>query len=270
MKLVTWNVNGIRAREAELLRLLDEEKPDAVLLQEVKATLDQLPPTLYGLMGLPDYHSLWHGHRLRGSRRDGIAGYSGVSAHLRKSTFDRPAEAHPPFDIETRVVEAHARERATGREWVFVSMYVPNGGKDYPAKLHFLEQLASYPPALSSKTFVIAGDLNVARSDADVHRSQRKPDAIGQRAEERALFEKVFVAPDGSARLVDVGRVLAPDDKELFTWWPYWKDSRQRNVGWRIDYVLCPPELAGRATSHRVLREFGTSDHAPVVVTFDA
>src|SRR5512143_3407785 len=139
MKLVTWNVNGIRAREAELLALLEEEKPDAVLLQEVKATLDQLPPTLYGLMGLPDYHSLWHG----------VAGYSGVSAHLRKTTFDRPTEAHPPFDFETRVVEAHARERATGREWVFVSMYVPNGGKDYPAKLHFLEQLTSYPPALS-------------------------------------------------------------------------------------------------------------------------
>jgi exodeoxyribonuclease-3 len=261
IKLVTWNVNGIRAREAELLRLLEEEKPDVVLLQEVKATLDQLPPTLYGLMGLPEYHSLWHG---------GVAGYSGVSAHLRKSTFDRPSEAHPSFDFETRVVEAHARERATGREWVLVSMYVPNGGKDYPAKLAFLEQLARYPQALAGKTFVIAGDLNVARADADVHRSQRKPDAIGQRAEERALFEKLFAAPEGGAGLIDVGRALAPDDKQLFTWWPYWKDSRQRNVGWRIDYVLCPPDLAARAAEHRVRREFGTSDHAPVIVVFDA
>ncbi len=262
MKLVTWNVNGIRAREAELLALLEEEKPDAVLLQEVKATLDQLPPTLYGLMGMPDYHSLWHG----------ISGYSGVSVHLRRGAFDRPTEAHPPFDMETRVVEAHARERATGDEWVFVSMYVPNGGKDYPAKISFLEQLASYPATLASKTFVIAGDMNVARADIDVHRSQRKPDAIGQRAEERALFAKLFdVAPgsgSASAGVVDVIRALAPTDKQLFTWWPYWKDSRQRNVGWRIDYVLCPPPLAARATECRVRRDFGTSDHAPVIVLF--
>ncbi len=254
IKLVTWNVNGIRAREAELLALLEEEKPDAVLLQEVKATLDQLPPTLYGLMGMPDYYSLWHG----------IAGYSGVSVHLRRSTFDRPSEAHPPFDVETRVVEAHARERATGEEWVFVSMYVPNGGKDYPAKISFLEQLASYPPALANKTFVVAGDMNVARADIDVHRSQRKADAIGQRAEERALFDRLFAG----GGLVDVIRALAPTDKTLFTWWPYWKDSRQRNVGWRIDYVLCPPALASRATECRVRRDFGTSDHAPVIVLF--
>ena len=256
MKLVTWNVNGIRAREAELLALLEEEKPDAVLLQEVKATLDQLPPTLYGLMGMPDYHSLWHG----------VAGYSGVSVHLRKSTFDRPTEAHPPFDFETRVVEAHATARATGKEWVFVSMYVPNGGKDYAAKLAFLEQLASYPATLEGKTVVIAGDMNVARTEIDVHRSQRKPDAIGQRAEERALFEKLFTG----GGLVDVGRGLAPLDKQLFTWWPYWKDSRQRNVGWRIDYVLCHADLAARAAEHRVRRDFGTSDHAPVIVRFDA
>ena len=78
-----------------------------------------------------------------------------------------------------------------------------------------------------------------------------------------ALFEK-FLA----AGLVDVCRKLAPDDAELFTWWPYWRESRERNVGWRIDYVLVSEALAPAVTAFRVRRDFGTSDHAPVVVSF--
>jgi exodeoxyribonuclease-3 len=263
MKLITWNVNGIRAREAELLRLLAEEKPDVVMLQETKATVEQLPASLYGLLGLPEYHSIWHGS----------AGYSGVSLHLRKATFARPTDSHPAFDFETRVVEAHVAD------WVFVSMYLPNGGKDFQAKLGFLGALASYPHSFAGKKLVIAGDLNVARTDLDVHEDERKPRAtdskggnarvlrarapIGQRPKERELFER-FLA----AGLVDVCRKLAPDDAGLFTWWPYWNEQRARNVGWRIDYVLANEPLASRGTSVRVRRDFGTSDHAPVIVEF--
>src|ERR1700722_19594960 len=99
LKLITWNVNGIRAREAELLKLLAEEKPDVVMVQETKATLEHLPDTLHGLMALPEYHAVWHGS----------AGYSGVGVLLRKNIFERPRDAHPPFDLETRVVEAHTK-----------------------------------------------------------------------------------------------------------------------------------------------------------------
>ncbi len=251
MKVITWNVNGIRAREAELLKLLAEEKPDVVALQETKATLEQLPDTFHGLMALPEYHAVWHGS----------AGYSGVGVLLRKSSFERPRSAHPSFDHETRVVEAHTKR--DGRELTFVSMYVPNGGKDFEAKMKFLRALAAYRSALGEHV-IIAGDLNVARADADVHRSQRKPGLIGQRPEERELFEKLL-----SSGLVDVCRALAPDDKGLFTWWPYWRDSRARNVGWRIDYILATTDLAPRARDLRVMRDFGTSDHAPVVVAFE-
>jgi exodeoxyribonuclease-3 len=248
VKLITWNVNGIRARESELLALLDEEKPDVVMLQETKATHEQLPATLYGLMAILDYHSIWHGS----------AGYSGVSVHLRKSTFDKPKAAHPPFDYETRVVEAHVGT------WVFVSMYLPNGGKDFDAKLKFMRGLANYPSTLAAEKIVIAGDLNVARADIDVHRSQRKVGLIGQRPDERELFEKLL-----AGGLVDVCRKLAPDDKNLFTWWPYWRNARERNVGWRIDYVLMNEPLASTVKECRVRREYGTSDHAPVIVLFE-
>src|SRR5450432_932697 len=140
MKVITWNVNGIRAREREVLALIDEESPDVLMLQETKAKIEQLPPSLYGLGALPEHHAIWHGN----------AGYSGVAILLKKSTFERPTDARPPFDFETRVVEAHAGD------FVFVSMYLPNGGKDFAAKLGFMEALAEYPKSFAGKKVIVA------------------------------------------------------------------------------------------------------------------
>ncbi|CAN5513122.1 exodeoxyribonuclease III [soil metagenome] len=249
MRVLTWNVNGIRAREAQVLELFEKEKPDVACFQETKATTDQLSPNLYGLTGLLDYHSLWHGSP---------KGYSGVSVHLRKSRFpEAPKKAHPRFDAETRVVEAHTEGA------VFVSVYAPNGGKDYDAKIAFFEAMADYAKAFGDKDVIIAGDINISRTDVDVHKSLRVKESIGQRTEERILLEKVI-----AGGLVDVGRKLAPDDDTLFTWWPYWRNARQKNVGWRLDMVLASTALAERARTARVLREFGASDHAPLVVDF--
>jgi exodeoxyribonuclease-3 len=86
---------------------------------------------------------------------------------------------------------------------------------------------------------------------------------IGQLPEERELIERIL-----SRGLVDVGRDLDPDNDALFTWWAPWRNMRQRNIGWRLDYVMASEPLAARATSCEVLAQFGTSDHAPVVATF--
>lgn len=249
MKLLTWNVNGVRAREKEVLALLEEEQPDVCMLQETKASMEQLPPSLYGLGALPGYHAIWHGN----------AGYSGVAVLLKRSVFESPRDQKPPFDFETRVVEAH-----TG-DFVFVTMYVPNGGKDFAAKLGFLKALAEYPKTFEGKKVVIAGDLNIARADIDLHPKERKRDAIGQRPEERQLFEAFLDA----GRLVDVCRKLSPTDEGMFSWWPYWRQAREKNVGWRIDYVLANEPLASSAKSSRIRRDFGTSDHGAVVVDFE-
>jgi exodeoxyribonuclease-3 len=146
------------------------------------------------------------------------------------------------------------------------SVYVPNGGKDYDAKLGFLDALACWADETNAagQSLVICGDLNVAREERDVHPKERKPNQIGTRPDERAHFARLL---DGI--LVDVGRTLDPDNDALFTWWAPWRNLRQRNIGWRIDYVLASAALAGRARSAVSMREFGTSDHAPVVVTFD-
>src|SRR5262249_4289317 len=160
--------------------------------------------------------TLWHG----------AGGYSGVSLHLRRELLDAPEFVHPEFDMETRIVQV-----ALGN-LVLASVYVPNGGKDYDAKLRFLRSLVDWARALRAqgRDLVVCGDINIARADIDVHPKERKPGIIGQRAEERALFDALL---DGW--LVDVTRALDPDNAALYSWWPPWRDMRKRNIGWRID-----------------------------------
>ena len=108
---------------------------------------------------------------------------------------------------------------------------------------------------------VVCGDINIARTERDVHPVERR-NVIGQLPEERALFEELI-----DDHLVDVHRQLEPDNERLFTWWAPWRNMRQRNIGWRLDYVLASKSIAARVQSCLVQREFGTSDHAPVMMT---
>jgi exodeoxyribonuclease-3 len=250
VKVATWNVNGIRAREAQFAEWVRRERPDVVCLQEIKATPEQLGETL---TLLPDYWNYWHG---------GPKGYSGVSLHVRKDAVaNRPKFGHPAFDVECRVVQAEVDDGL-----VIVSIYVPNGGKDYDAKLRFLEAMRAYVDGVHAAggALVLCGDMNVARTDADVHPKERKAGAIGQRADERALFERILACD-----LRDVARDLDPANDALFTWWPPWRGLRQKNQGWRIDYVLASAGRGWEARECRVFPDVGTSDHAPVVAVFE-
>lgn len=252
MKIATWNVNGIRARAAQLQEWIGREQPDVLCVQEIKASTAQLAPDL---CDLPGYWCYWHGEK----------GYSGVGLHVRQASCSgRPEFSHPPFDLENRVVVAQLA-RPDGPLTV-ASVYVPNGGKDFPAKMRFLEAMEAFAGSFraSGAPLVICGDLNVARLEIDVHPKERKPRAIGQLPEERAAFERLL-----AQGLVDVARKLHPDNAELFTWWAPWRNLRQRNIGWRIDYILASEPLAARAQRFESQREFGASDHAPVVAVFD-
>jgi exodeoxyribonuclease-3 len=142
---------------------------------------------------------------------------------------------------------------------------VPNGGKDFPAKMRFLESMDAYARSFqdAGRNLVLCGDMNVARTELDVHPKERKATAIGQLPEERALLERII-----GRGLVDVGRTLDPDNDGLFTWWAPWRNMRQRNIGWRLDYVFASAPLAATATACPVLKDVGTSDHAPVMATF--
>jgi exodeoxyribonuclease-3 len=245
MKIATWNVNGIRAREKQLCEWMERDRPDVVCLQELKAEPTQIPESCK----LADYHAYWHGLRA----------YSGVSLHIRRGLCEGdPQFSHPDFDMESRIVQAQCGNL------VLASVYVPNGGKDYPAKLGFLKRLSAWVKDVhaAGHDLVLCGDINIARSDIDVHPRERKPNVIGQREEERALFEDML-----GPHLVDVARKLDPSNEGLFTWWPPWRNMRQRNIGWRIDYVLASHSIAARAQACDVLADVGTSDHAPVAMT---
>jgi len=246
--VATWNVNGIRARQEQFLEWAGRDRPDVICLQEIKATPAQLPEPVCNLDG---YWCYWHG----------AGGYSGVSLNLRRDTFPQePVFSHPAFDRETRIVTADVGDL------IVASIYVPNGGKDFPAKIAFLEGLKEYAGEMraAGRRLVLCGDLNVTRTDQDVHPKERKPGIIGQRPEERDLFAGLL-----DQGLVDVGRMLDPDNEGLFTWWAPWRNMRQRNIGWRIDYILASEAVAAKATTAKVLAEVGTSDHAPVVATFE-
>jgi exodeoxyribonuclease-3 len=248
VKIATWNVNGIRARQDEVAAFVEREEPDVLCLQEIKAARDHIPKTV---SDLPGYWGYWHGTK----------GYSGVALIVKKElSFDQPLYIHPEFDHETRIAAA----RVGGV--TVVSVYVPNGGKDFAAKVRFLEAMAAYGAALraTGDRVVLCGDINIARSERDVHPRERKPGVIGQRSDERALFGRILEEGD----LHDVGRELDPDNDALFTWWAPWRNMRERNIGWRLDYVLASRELAARATACVSMREFGTSDHGPVMATF--
>jgi exodeoxyribonuclease III len=244
MKIATWNVNGIRARQAQFCEWLARERPDVVCLQELKAEPTQIPEQCR----VADYDTFWHGMRA----------YSGVSLHIRKGAFPAaPVFSHPAFDMESRIVQAEFGSL------VLASVYVPNGNKDYPAKIDFVQRLIAWTKELRTqgRELVLCGDMNITRTEMDVHPRERKPQLVGQRPEERELFSRLL------ENLVDVQRTLHPDNPNLFTWWAPWRNLRRRNIGWRLDYILASPELAARSQSCVVQAEVGTSDHAPVVMT---
>jgi exodeoxyribonuclease-3 len=247
MRIGTWNVNGIRARNAQVIDWIARDRPDVVCLQEIKAKPDQLPALLYEP---EDYWCHWHG----------AGGYSGVALFVSKAIAPLPPTFdHPLFDFETRM----ATVVIDGT--LVASVYVPNGGKDYPAKMRFLEELAAWSSDLVTRAqpLVVCGDLNVAHTDRDLHPKERKAGTIGQRPDERAVIDRLL-----AGGLVDVARSLNPESEDMFTWWAPWRNMRQRNIGWRIDYVLASHGLASRATRGTVQTEIGTSDHAPVIADF--
>jgi exodeoxyribonuclease-3 len=248
MKIATWNVNGIRARGEQVAAWIGKERPEILCLQETKAPRDKVPAPL---LELEDYWSFWHGFK----------GYSGVALLIRKSLSPKmPEFQHPHFDLENRIVTA------TVQGLTVASIYVPNGGKNFPGKMKFLAEMQAFAAQArkDKQALVLCGDFNVAHREMDVHPKERCV-CTGQLPEERAILDGIL-----AEGLVDLGRAMDPDNDQLFSWWAPWRDMKKRNIGWRLDYIYASEKLAQAATSCVVERETGTSDHGPVVAVFDA
>jgi exodeoxyribonuclease-3 len=249
MNIATWNVNGIRARQDSLLAWIKSRQPDIVVFQEVKAIESEIPEKITGIDG---YLKFWNGSLFK-------KGYSGVGILVKKGVCPGLQLEVPSFDVENRTIVLHCPQ------FSFIGTYVPRGDskEHYEVKLRYLDSLKSFIAGLMAdgREVILAGDMNVALRDIDVHRSQNKPGATGLRPEERSAIDAHL-----QLGLRDIVRDLNPEKKDLFTWWPNWKFARERNLGWRIDCIYVSPGLAGKVSGAAVDFEERSSDHAPVSV----
>ena len=252
MKIASWNINGIRARRESLLGWLDRKKPDIVVLEELKAEEGAIPEEIAALQGYAKY---WNGSTFR-------KGYSGVGLLLKEGGDSEYRFEIPSLDRENRTVAVHFTNLTV------IGTYVPRGDGDahYAVKLEYLADLSVYIKGLldEGRQVVHAGDINVAHTDLDVHHSQNKPGAVGLRVEERAAIDRHL-----GIGLHDIMRERFPGKKDLFTWWPYWKGARQRNLGWRIDCFYLSDGLVKDVREVGVDLDEISSDHAPVILDLD-
>jgi len=208
---------------------------------------------------MPNYQAFWNDSTFKG-------GYSGTAVFIKTSLKETLGEAQfsiPEFDAENRIVEV------TFKNLVLIGIYTPRGEKEahYELKLKMLEQLTQRAQSLiqNGAQVLICGDFNVAHTEMDVHDSQNKANATGLRPKERAAIDALL-----SIGLKDIMRELRPTDKALFTWWPYWKGAREKNLGWRIDCFYVSTQLAEHTQVVEVDVAEKSSDHSPVTLTLDS
>ncbi len=248
MKLLSWNVNGMRAVEKKgFLDWLGKESPDILCLQETKAHPDQLND---GLLHPDGYRSFWSAAEQKG--------YSGVAVYSRR----------PPLSVITDMgVDVFDRE---GRllmldygDFVLLNVYFPNGGagnKRVPFKLDFYETFLKLTERLrrQGKRLVICGDVNTAHTEIDLARPRENEKNTGFLPEERAWVTKFI-----NKGYIDTFRHYCKEPGQ-YTWWDYKTGARARNVGWRIDYFFITPDLLPQLKQAFILNAVPGSDHCPV------
>ncbi len=252
-KIISWNVNGIRAvyKKGFFEQLLQDEQPDILCLQETKATPDQLPPEILNPDG---YQSYFHFPTEK-------KGYSGVAIYSKETPVrvarDLGIEA---FDQEGRLIMAEYKD------FILINTYFPNGGgapERLRYKLDFYEYFLEYVEKLRKKqpNIIFCGDVNVAHKPIDLARPKENETHVGFLPIERAWVDKVM-----SRDWIDIYRHFNPEKVGAYTYWDMKTFSRERNVGWRIDYFFTTPEMLPSIKSVAILDNILGSDHCPVKI----
>jgi exodeoxyribonuclease III len=250
MKIISYNVNGIRAALSKNFKeWLQAENPDVLCLQETKAQPDQVDTMLFAEMG---YTSYLHSAEKKG--------YSGV-AILSKQAPDRVVVGmnNPVFDAEGRVI------RADFGDLSIVCVYIPSGSSGEERQAFKMQFLAAFRPFIlelrkTRSNLVVCGDYNICHKPIDINHPERQNGVSGFLPEERAWMDKFEL--DG---MVDSFRVF-DKSAEKYSWWSYRGGARFRNVGWRIDYHWVTESLHNRLKSAAILTDAVHSDHCPVSV----
>lgn len=251
MKLISWNVNGLRACvQKGFLEYFREADADVFCLQETKMQAGQLE------LDLPGYHQYWNYAEKKG--------YSGTAIFTKKEplkvTCGIGVEEH---DHEGRVIMAEYEE------YYVVTVYVPNAQRELTRlayRMEWEEAFLNYIRGLEEKKPVIyCGDLNVAHKEIDLKNPKTNRRNAGFTDEERNCFSKVL-----ENGFVDTFRYFYPDLKDAYSWWSYMGQARSRNVGWRIDYFVVSETLKSKLEDAKIHSAVQGSDHCPVELDLKA
>ena len=249
MKIITWNVNGLRAalgRNA-LDWIFEKAQPDVLCLQEVKARPDQLKEEY---RNFPGYEVVWNPAVK--------AGYSGVATFLRSTSHETQLGMDLPlFDVEGRLIST------LHPDFRLFNVYFPSGQRGMERvnyKLDFYAHLLGVCDRLhdNGESVVIAGDFNTAHMPIDLKNPKQNTRTSGFMPEERAWVQKFL-----DHGFVDAYRYLYPD-RVQYTWWTYRLSARARGVGWRLDYFLVSEKLMPRVRDVIIYDSVPGSDHCPV------
>jgi exodeoxyribonuclease-3 len=251
LKIITWNVNGLRAvlRKGALQWVIAEE-PDFICLQEIKARPDQLTE---------DDHQLFNGYKSYYNPAE-RPGYSGVVTYSRHDPETvQLGFGLSRFDQEGRLI----RTKLNGIN--LFNIYFPNGQRDHERleyKLDFYARLLDYCDRLhaSGEKVILCGDFNTAHQEIDLRNPKQNQNTSGFMPIEREWVTKYL-----ESGFVDIFRVLYPEHVQ-YTWWTYRMNARQRNIGWRLDYFLVSDGLVDQVEDVVINEEVEGSDHCPVTL----
>ena len=255
MKLMSWNVNGIRACQKKgFLEFFEREKPDILCIQETKAQLEQLDQNLINPMA---YKSYWTSASTR-------KGYSGVVTYTHLPVSDvKHGIGIEKFDGEGRFIITKMKD------FLLYNVYFPNGSareERHLFKQEFLKKFLRHliKTLASGQKVIVVGDYNVAHKDIDVYDPVRLSKESGFLPEEQEWFSNFL-----DIGFVDTFRYFYPHAKERYSWWSYREMARPANRGWRIDYICVSENLKSCLKNGNILDEQQGSDHCPVMLEFD-
>lgn len=251
MKIISWNVNGIRAAQRKgFMEWLRKENPDILCLQETKAHPAQLEENL---INPPGYQTHWSSAEKKG--------YSGVALYLK----DNPLQVskgigQAEFDAEGRTLVTEYPD------FILYNGYYPNGQHDLgrvPFKLRYSDTVLSHAlktQKQKKKPIILAGDFNTAHKEIDLARPKQNEGNTGFLPEERAWIDKLV-----DKGFIDIFREFEAGPHH-YTWWSYRAGARQKNIGWRIDYFFVTPDLKPQVQKAYLQPQVMGSDHCPVVI----
>jgi exodeoxyribonuclease-3 len=253
MRLLSWNVNGIRAIEKKgFYEWFKKESPDILCLQETKANPEQVS---HQLKNTPNYNIYWSSAEKKG--------YSGVVTFSKeKPSFVKNGFGVVKFDYEGRILFTEFAD------FILFNIYFPNGKKnqerlDY--KLDFYDTFLAYADDLKNqgKNIIVCGDFNTAHNEIDLSRSKENSKISGFLPIERAWID-TFI----DHGYIDTFRHLT-QQPEQYSWWDYKTRARERNIGWRIDYFFINKEFLPYLKNAFILKDVMGSDHCPVGIEID-